>query len=621
MCGIVGIWGPSGEQHIGALCLALRHRGPDAQGEWLDGRAGVALGHRRLAVIDLTETGSQPMASKDGRYRLVFNGEIYNFRELRGQLERSGHEFAGGSDTEVLLVALLHWGAEAVLPRLNGMFALALWDAQEHRLLLARDRFGKKPLYYGLVGPDFVFASELKALRCLPQPPTRLHSPSVEAFFRFGYVPSPLTIYENIWKLPPGCYLWQHSGAAVAEPKSYLVESPVTQERPTMEGLELTLRQAVARRLVSDVPLGAFLSGGIDSSLIVALMQECAAQPVRTYTIGFAESSHDEATYAAAVGRHLGTRHTEYRLTVPEALQQVTLLPTVYDEPFADPSGLPTLLVSQLARKHVTVVLSGDGGDEVFGGYNRYLWAPRLWSFLKRFPLSMRRLLFRVLGRVPIPTGLSRYSDRMAHPLEKATKLLGLLDAPNAEELYLRLCSQWSRPHEVTSARGFDELAMFERVDRNRPMVEWMMRLDQLTYLPDDILVKVDRATMSVGLEARSPFLDPEVVLFAARFSIDEKIRGNRGKLPLRELLARRLPPELFERPKTGFSMPLGEWLRGGLRDWAEDFLSERALMESGYLRPQGIRLRWREHLARKRDWSASLWTVIMFQAWLRNPR
>jgi len=598
----------------------LGHRGPDDEGVWFDTACGIALAHRRLSILDLSPDGHQPMGSEDGRYQLSFNGEIYNFKELRNELEGLGQRFRGRSDTEVLLGSLTCWGLDETLRRIDGMFALALWDARLQRLFLARDRFGKKPVYYGRVGSAWVFGSELKAFLEFPGFSPEVDSKALALFFRFGYVPGPFSIYRDIHKLEPASFLSigrdMQAGPAV---KYWSLPLPGEESEPSgLDELEKALQTAVARRCVADVPLGAFLSGGIDSSLIVALMQEQSAQPVRTFSIGSDEASHDEAPYAKKVAEFLGTHHTERILSAADVLQVVPLLSSIYDEPYADPSAIPTFLVSRLAREQVTVVLSGDGGDEVFGGYNRYLYAPYVWRVLKAIPVGLRLWLSRRLRQLPFGWLEALLRKHISYPREKLTKLCGLLSSQDQRDLYRRLTTQWSE--EATfEVGGGAPVSLLEQLPWQGEFLKDMMVLDALTYLPDDILVKVDRATMAVGLEARAPLLDTAVAEVAWRLPLSEKISGFRGKIALRKLLRRRLPERLFERPKAGFSLPLGSWLRTRLRGWAEDHLA--ALKREGILKSKVIDRHWQEHLSGGMDWTHSLWTLLTFQCWTEQQR
>ena len=640
MCGITGFFDPRpGERDerravLHRMNTALRHRGPDGDGLWQDAQGMVNLGHRRLAILDLTPTGAQPMATGDGRHVITFNGEIYNFAELRGELEHVGCRFHGTSDTEVLLQALRTWGVEPTLRRLNGMFAFAYWDGVEQALYLARDRFGEKPVYYGWHGGTFLFGSELKALACHPRFSREVDHESLALFMRFNYVPWPHSIFRNTWKLGPGHFLRIADGQ-MAEPKPYwrLAEVIPEHSRPANDQdlvgqLDQALRKAVKLRMVADVPLGAFLSGGIDSSIIVAMMQVQAPRPVKTFTIGFWETPYNEGKDAARVARHLGTEHHEIYLSSRECTEVIVRLPEIYDEPFADSSQIPTTLVSEFTRRHVTVALSGDAGDELFGGYNRYFWTRRIWPRLRALPPGLRRLLAQMIQTAG-PQGWDRAFEILNHCVpgklqvrgggEKLHKLAKALDAQNTDELYRGFVSQWHQPQEVLlqgkEPRLLDE--HLQQVPAHLHYVERMMYMDTLTYLPSDILCKVDRASMSCGLEARVPFLDPNLAELAWSIPLDTKIRNGVAKWPLRQVLARYVPPKLFERPKAGFGIPIGDWMRGPMRAWVEEALSERRLTQGGYFRADVVRAQWLEHLSGRRNNQHALWGVIMFQEWL----
>jgi asparagine synthase (glutamine-hydrolysing) len=631
MCGLTGLWtfGEEREEELAATVLGmaevLHHRGPDDGGTFVDARAGLALGHRRLSILDLSEQGHQPMLSQDGRHVLVYNGEVYGFRELRAELEREGARFRGGSDTEVLLAALTRWGVERALGRLVGMFAFALWDREERSLVLARDRLGIKPLYWGLAGGRLLFGSELKALRACPSFEPELDRDALALYFRHNYVPAPHTIYRGVSKLRPGTWARITADGAVEE-RSYWsarevaragARDPLTADVGEVDDrLDALLADAVRLRRVADVPLGAFLSGGIDSSLVVALMQEAGGEPVRTFTIGFAEAAYDEAGHARAVARHLGTDHTELVLSPDEVLATVPELSEHWDEPFSDSSQIPTLLVSRLARRSVTVSLSGDGGDELFGGYHRYRAAARIRRAVQRVPPVGRRVVSLALRtgaasleRVPLPAG------RAPRRMRTASELLG---APGESALYRELVSHWRRPEALVrgATEPVGEAFQPELAAEEPAFDRRMMLIDTLTYLPDDILTKVDRASMATGLEARVPLLDHRLVELAWRLPTDVRVGPDPGKAPLRRLLARRLPPELFERPKMGFGVPLAAWLRGPLRDWGEALLCERRLEAEGVLEPRLVRRRWREHVSGRADWGYHLWDVLVFQAW-----
>jgi asparagine synthase (glutamine-hydrolysing) len=617
------------------MTATLRHRGPDDEGVWAE--AGVGLGSRRLAVVDLTEEGHQPMTSASGRYVLAFNGEIYNHLDLRRELEARGHRFRGRSDTEVFLEAVERRGIRGALERSNGMFALALWDRRERRLTLARDRLGEKPMYYGRLGGGFAFASELKALRAHPTFEGEIDRDAMAQFLRHKYVPGPRSIYRGIHKLPPATMLtvdpsvtgdpapvayWSGADTArrgTAEPFRGSAEE-------AEETLDELLRDAVSRRMIADVPLGGFLSGGVDSSTVVALMQAQSNRPVRTFTIGFADEAFDESKQARRVARHLGTDHTELVVTPLQAMAVVPRLPEIYDEPFADSSQIPTYLVSQLAREHVTVTLSGDGGDEVFGGYNRYLWAEAMWRRFGWMPSPVRRAVAGTLRSIPPRSWdalLRRLgpvlpaSARQRLPGEKVHKLARALRAEGSGGLYRSLTSHWEDPGAVVlgangeaGSGGLDGAGLPGLTRR-------MMYEDLVTYLPDDILVKLDRATMAVSLEGRVPYLDHRVVEFAWRLPLDMRTRNGQGKWLLRRVLDRYVPRALVERPKMGFGVPIGTWLRGPLRDWAESLLEPRRLRDQGYLDPGPIRAAWADHLSGRWNRQYELWDVLMLQAWL----
>ncbi len=643
MCGITGFWDTAArtpqsdlEAKVARMSATIVHRGPDDSGAWADAGAGIALAVRRLAIIDLSPTGHQPMLSASGRYVISFNGEIYNFEDLRRELSQV--PFRGHSDTEVILAAFDLWGVPAALPRFNGMFAMAVWDRAERQLYLARDRFGEKPLYYGWAGSTLLFGSELKALRAHPSFAGDLDREALALYVRHNCIPAPYSIYRQVRKLPPaGCMRVGAEGAATARTYAYWNLREVAEHgavdpfRGTMEEaverLDGLLRDAVRRRMVSDVPLGAFLSGGIDSSTVVALMQAQSNRPVRTFSIGLHESSYNEAEDAHIVAQRLRTEHTELYITPQEATGFIPQLPGVYDEPFSDSSQIPTYLVSRLARRHVTVALSGDGGDEIFGGYNRYTWTERLWKRVGWMPRPVRRALASAI------TSLSaeRWEDlfqrldpalprqlKQRVPGFKMHKMAGVLDAADLEQLYVRFASHWLDPAGlVLGAReGRTLITDREQWAEVPTFTHQMMFLDTVSYLPDDILVKLDRASMAVSLEARVPMLDPDLVEFAWSLPLPLKVDRGEGKRVLRRLLARYLSPEVFERPKMGFGIPLDSWLRGPLRDWAEALLDERRLRREGFFDPRPIREKWEEHLA-GRHWEFHLWDILIFQAWL----
>lgn len=620
-----------------AMANAIRHRGPDDGGTWVDQAAGIGLGHRRLSVLDLSPAGHQPMTSAGGRYVIAFNGEIYNHLELRQALHDShnGAAWRGHSDTETLLAAFEYWGVKETLHRLVGMFALALWDRHERVLILARDRMGEKPLYYGWQGNTFLFGSELKALKSHPAFMAGVNRGALALLLRHNYIPAPYSIYEGICKLPAGTFLQVDLDRRDAKPQAYWSLAEVAErgmanpfagsDAQALDALEQHLGKAVRGQMVADVPLGALLSGGIDSTVITALMQANSPRPVRTFTIGFGEREFDEASHARAVSAHLGTEHTELQLTTIDALALVPQMPAMYDEPFADSSQLPTHLVMKLARQHVTVALSGDAGDELFGGYSRYLLAPRVWRNFGWMPPSLRRavgagMTALSVDRINQLAGPLSHWAGIAQPGDKAHKLgHRLRDMHSMEDLYLSLVSEWRSPQDMVvgghlPANLLDQRARWPRL---ADPVARMMALDGLTYLPDDILVKVDRAAMAASLETRAPFLDREVIEFAWSLPMDMKIRHGQGKWLLRRLLDRHIPRALVERPKMGFGIPLDAWLRGPLRDWAETLLAEDRLRREGYLEPEPIRAAWQAHLAGHASYGYRLWSVLMFQAWL----
>lgn len=610
---------------------ALAHRGPDARGTWADETAGIGLGFRRLAILDLSPAGHQPMASADDRYVVVYNGEIYNYQDLRAELEGAGARFRGTSDTEVMLAGLVHWGPAQTIARLWGMFAIALWDRHDRTLWLARDRLGKKPLYFGWADGVFLFGSELKALRAHPAGPSRVSPAALASFLRFAYVPDPYCIYEGLHKLPPGAFAVVRPGqdpvvttywdARTVAADGRARPSPLD-DQAAVDELDTLLRDATRRRMVADVPVGAFLSGGIDSSAVVALMQAESGRPVRTFTLGFDGADYDEARDAKAVAAHLGTDHSTLYVTPEQAQAVIPRLSDIYDEPFADTSQIPTFLVSQMARRAVTVAVSGDGGDEAFGGYNRYLWAPEVVRRSAPYPAWARGVAGRALTAVAPATwdALGRMVPGGARHRSLGDKLhkVGLaLPARNDDEVYLSLTSQWQAPPLADrQVREYPLVVHDGGVRAAAPdFVDRMMLLDTLSYLPGDILVKVDRASMAVGLEARAPLLDHRVIEWAWRQPRDRRIRDGRGKWALRRVLDRYVPQALVDRPKAGFAVPLHDWLRGPLRAWAESLLSDTALRDSLLDRTR-VRTVWQEHVAGRANHLPRLWTVLMWQAW-----
>lgn len=643
MCGIAGLLrGRSRDLDLASvlsdMTVAIRHRGPDDAGCWIDEENGVALGHRRLSILDPSAEGHQPMRSASARYVMVYNGEVYNFPELRRELEARGAHFRSTSDTEVILAAVDEWGVREAVRRLNGIFALALWDRQDKRLILARDHLGVKPLYYGWVQGQFVFGSELSALLPVPGFAGEIDRDAITLLLRYNCIPAPFSIYCGVRKLPPASILSLTArgseGDEVVEAywslrtvaERGLVHAFVGSESAAIDALDEVLRRAVARQMISDVPLGAFLSGGVDSSVVVAMMQSQRSTPVQTFSLGFEDDAYNEAGYAARVAAHLGTDHSEMIVTPQDALDVIPLLPRIYDEPFSDSSQIPMYLVSKLARNTVKVSLSGDGGDELFAGYNRHVMGQGMWDQMRRVPLVLRRALAIGVHAVS-PTnwdrGLSmarRVGSRFIQRRKigyHAHKWASALEAKEPLDIYRRFVSHWNEPASVV--RGAHEprtLAFDEsRVPLSR-LTEDMMALDMVTYLPDDILVKVDRASMAVGLEARVPLLDLEVVEFAWQLPLQLKLRDGRGKYLLREVLYRYVPRELIDRPKAGFGVPIDAWLRGPLRGWAEELLSPTRLRDDGFFDVEVVRNLWNAHIQGRVDAQYHLWDVLMFQAW-----
>ena len=639
MCGLLGVWEgldrsdtDTMRSRLSGMAGAIVHRGPDDQGLWWDVEAGLGFGFRRLSILDLSPEGHQPMESVDGRFVMMFNGEVYNHAALRRELEGLGHGFRSHSDTEVMLAAFVQWGVVAAVQRFVGMFAIALWDRREQGLHLVRDRLGKKPLYYGWQGDAFLFGSELKALRRHPAFRGGVDPDALSLYLRFGYIPGPYSIHPGIHKLPPGTLLSLRAGDRDAQPQAYwdpreMVEHGQAHlfqgtEAEAFSELEALLGDAVGLRMVADVPLGAFLSGGIDSSLVVALMQARSPRPVKTFTIGFRESAFNEAQHAKAVAAHLGTDHTELYVTPAEAQAVIPLLPCIYDEPFADSSQIPTYLVSQMARSQVTVALSGDGGDELFGGYARYFKGQQLWSTVGWMPRLFRSALGGSLRRMKPgtwDTGLAwlRRLHAGAATGDRIHKLASILGARDLDEIYLRLITQWDMPPVPVNADSMAVSMGKSHMAALKDPVHRMMYQDLVSYLVDDILVKVDRASMAVSLEARAPMLDHRVVEFAWRLPLSMKLRGGEGKRPLRQLLYRHVPKALLDRPKMGFGVPIDAWLRGPLRAWADSLLDPGRLRAEGHLDPGPIGRAWKEHLSGERNWQHRLWVVLMFQAWL----
>lgn len=642
MCGITGFWQRRAlsdervRERIESMTNGLVHRGPDDSGAWWDVTEGVALGHRRLSILDLSPEGRQPMVSATGRYVVTFNGEIYNFSVLRKELESAGiapPRFRGHSDTEVLLACFEAWGVVASIERLVGMFAFAVWDVRERTLSLVRDRLGIKPLYVAAVDGGIAFGSELKALVAHPGFKRQLDRDSVRAYVQVACVPGTRCIYRNARKVAPGTLLRLGAPAleSAVETAFWSAESVARDglgspfqgdDVEAVDEVERVLSEAIRLRMIADVPLGAFLSGGIDSSTVVALMQAQSSRPVRTFSIGNESAYYDESASAARVAAHLGTDHTELVVTAGHARDAIPGLARMYDEPFADSSQIPTFLVSKLARGSVTVALSGDGGDEVFGGYNRYIWGPPLWRALSLAPVTPRRWLAAWLRSMP-PERWDKVFDscpavlpRVRRPGQQVHKLASTMAATSLEALYAALRVQWS-PDTVRGIDGDNRAVPWppDALESYDPCSRFML-LDLLSYLPDDILTKVDRASMAVGLEARVPLLDHRVVEFAWHLPLSMKTRGRTGKWALRQVLRRHVPDALVDRPKMGFIIPVGEWLRGPLRSWAEELLEPRRLDEAGIFDTATIRARLDEHLRGTRDWGQALWVILMFEQW-----
>ena len=646
MCGITGLIGHSHQingtslvKQLEAMCSTLISRGPDGNGIWVDEAMGIGLAHRRLAILDPSPAGQQPMVSPSGQYIISFNGEIYNHLELRDELLSAlpvMHSWRGKSDTETLLACIETWGLRETLGRLNGMFAFALYDRHRRCLSLARDRVGEKPLYYGIQRGVFLFGSELKALEANASFVGDIDHDVVNLYLQYGYVPSPYSIYRDIQKLPAGSFLQiplSHTGTIIeiGKPHKYWsIEQTINNSRGNLfsgtenqaiQALEDTIHRSVQRQRISDVPIGAFLSGGIDSSTVAAIMQSQSSQAIKSFSIGFNEKQFNEAIHAREIASHLGTDHTEFYVTSTDALNTIAELPLLYDEPFADSSQIPSFLLAKLARQHVTVALSGDGADELFGGYNRHYLSQKYWAKIRKVPLPARKFLSSFLtvaspvqwdslnNWVPGTKG-RRNLGRQIH------KVAAAFSASSSKDLYHRLTQQWNVPRHNNSSSL--QVTQIDRINFNpEDISEMMMVLDTINYLPDDILCKVDRASMGASLEVRVPFLDKEVIEFAWSLPHHLKIRNGQGKWILKELLSRYVPVNLFDRPKTGFGVPLDTWLRGPLRDWAESLLNDEKLQRHGFLDSKQIRNAWSEHLSGKANWEHKLWTILMLQAWL----
>lgn len=657
MCGLAGIFCSTPQRkiidHLDKMTSCLIHRGPNDEGLWSEGQIG--LGHRRLSIIDLSSNGAQPMQSNCGRFVLSYNGEIYNHLEIRTMLETDGVApiWRGHSDTETLLVAIKHWGIDKTLCRVNGMFAFAIWDKEKRKLSLARDRMGEKPLFWGWAGKDLIFGSELKALRAHPECSSQICQESLSQYLQFTYIPAPQSIYSNIYKLEPGTILSINSSPPSVPPKKPIrpgenygtisihrywelnsqieagANELIKDKQEAIFRTQQVLGKAVEDQMISDVPLGAFLSGGVDSSTVVALMQERSVRPIKTFTIGFKESEYDESIHAAEVAKHLGTNHTNILLSEADARDIIPNLPQLYDEPFADSSQIPTHLVCRAASQHVSVALTGDGADELFGGYNRYLYGPKLWKYMSNLPFSIRKLIGKTsimlsenswnnLGQAynkirPGNTGISHLGSKV-HRLGERLGLINSLD-----DLHTYMASNWIEPERLFINKNFEADLNYHykisEINNDNPISK-MMAKDMHGYLPDDILCKLDRAAMGVSLETRTPFLDPNVIKLSTRLPVEMKINETQSKWALRQVLYNYVPRDIIDRPKAGFAIPIGSWLRGPLRGWAENLLSTERIKKDGIFKPDLIKHTWNEHLSQSKDGTSKLWSILMFQAW-----
>lgn len=645
MCGFVGIMTRNKSlldyNFINNMTNSIDHRGPDDSGFWSNKTAGISLGHRRLAILDLTSAGHQPMHSPSKRYVLVFNGEIYNHGEIRSQLGR--HSWIGTSDTETLLTAIERWGIRKTIELCVGMFAFAIWDNSEEELILGRDRMGEKPIYYGWQNNGknscFLFSSELKALKNHPSFMPKVDRKALSLFIQYSYVPTPHSIYQDVFKLKPGHLLRvslskrspviEQYWSFIKIAKSSITSKFYETENNVVNKLESLLKSVIKQKMVADVPVGAFLSGGVDSSIITAIMQSQSNTPINTFTVGFSEEIYNEAMYAKTIANHLGTKHTELYITPQQALEVIPNLPSLYCEPFADSSQIPTFLVSKLAKEKVTVAVTGDAGDELFGGYNRYTLTKEFWGKISNSPFWARSLIASTMSSLSpnawniIANSINSIipkSLRLNNPGEKIHKAAKVMTNKEFDDFYLSLVTH-CKPKEIVIG-NYEENPVLNYKKSDFKLfddVEKMMMIDTMTYLPDDILVKVDRASMAVSLESRIPFLDHRIVDFAWRIPQSMKINNNKSKWILRQILQKYVPQNLIERPKMGFSVPIDSWLRGPLRDWAESLLDENRLKHDGFFHPEPIRSKWQEHLSGRKNWQHFLWNVLMFQSWLNT--
>ena len=647
MCGINGFYSKTSSTFDNAIVrmnLAISHRGPDNNDFWIDKKSGIILGHQRLSIIELSSAGNQPMKSSSDRFVLTYNGEIYNHLQIRTKLQNSDKNirWKGASDTETLLAAIEIWGIKITLQEIEGMFAFALWDKKERSLTLVRDRIGEKPLYYGFQNKQgnqvFMFSSELKALKAHPIFEGEIDKNVINLQLRHSCIPAPYSIYKNIYKLLPGNYLKLKDSdlkkGLIPASRNYwsLKEIAVNgnakpiklSETDIQDDLESNLKNSIKKQIISDVPIGAFLSGGIDSSVVVALMQSQSNYPVKTFTIGFEDDNYSEAKYAKKISKHIGTDHTELYVSPKKALDIIPKLPLIYDEPFSDSSQIPTFLVSELAKKQVKVALSGDGGDELFCGYNRHLMSNKFENIINYMPLDLRKIISFLLKTIS-SKNWTKFSkilpgfNRHVNLGDKIYKVANVISANSSHEIYHRLCSHWQNPSEIVKNSEEPKTLLSELKNNLKELnsQQQMMVMDFLTYLPDDILVKIDRAAMSSSLETRTPFLDHKLIEYVWKIPHQLKFRNNKGKWILRKILNKYIPKNLTERPKMGFAIPIDSWLRGELKDWAENLLNEKKLEQQGYFNSKLIRKKWIEHLSGKKNWQSDLWDVLMFQAWL----